>query len=176
MPRTTQPHEVINGEVIMSPAPSFDHQWLLGELYSALKDHVRLNRLGVVIAAPLDIIVRRGPKLQTRQPDITYLNSEKTGIHTRRDAQKMPAIEVAPDLVVELLSPDERRHSLAGKLDDYASLGVLEAWLVSPEAEAIEVLVLQGGSYVRSGIFGRGDTVASRVLPGLDLAVDSIFE
>ncbi|HEY3415056.1 MAG TPA: hypothetical protein VGM51_18635 [Armatimonadota bacterium] len=41
MPRTTQPHEVIDGELIMSPAPSFDHQWLLGELYSSLKDHVR---------------------------------------------------------------------------------------------------------------------------------------
>jgi Uma2 family endonuclease len=129
-----------------------------------------------VIAAPIDIIIRKAPQLRTRQPDMCYLNSDKTGIRTRRDAQRMPAIEVAPDLVVELLSSDERRQSLAGKLADYAVLGVLEAWLVSPEAETIEVLSLEGESHARCGLFGRGDFVKSAALPGLNLAVDSIVE
>lgn len=175
MPRTTQPHEVIDGELIMSPAPTFGHQWILGNVYFLLRKWTTVNRLGAAVMSPIDVVVRREP-LRTRQPDIAFLNSSKTGIRTRRDAQKMPAIEVAPDLVVELLSPDERRQSLRGKLADYAFLGVPQVWVVSPEAETIEVLNLSGAVYTRSEIFGRGDVLTSDVLPGLDLAVDSIFE
>jgi Uma2 family endonuclease len=175
MPRTTQPHEVIDGDLIMSPAPTFRHQWILGNIYFMLRQWTNKSGLGVVVMSPVDVVVSREP-VRTRQPDIAYLAAESSGVTSLADAEQMPAIEVAPDLVVELLSPDERRQSLRGKLADYAVLGVLEVWLVSPEAETIEVLALNGAVYTRSEIFGRGDVVTSEVLPGLDLAVDSIFE
>ena len=51
-------------------------------------------------------------------------------------------IHSAPELVVEVLSPANTRSERAGKLQDYESLGVPEVWVVSPEAQTVEVLLL----------------------------------
>jgi Uma2 family endonuclease len=147
MPRTTQPHEVIDGEITMSPAPSSMHQWMLSELLDALRSHVRGAALGIVLPSPIDLIISKSPILRTRQPNILFLNGERTGVRGPKDLEDMPSIEVVPDLVVELLSPNEYRRTLAGKLEDYATLGVQEAWLVSHESETVEVLTLEDGEY-----------------------------
>ena len=175
MPRTTQPHEVIAGEVTMSPAPSSIHQWMLSELLHALRSHVRGAALGIVLPAPIDLIISKSSVLRTRQPDILFLNAEKTGVRGPKDLEAMPSIEVVPDLVVELLSPDEHRRTLTGKLEDYATLGILEVWLVSRESETVEVLSFENGEYRRTALFGHGDTLTSAVLPGFTLNVQTIF-
>jgi Uma2 family endonuclease len=51
-------------------------------------------------------------------------------------------IHSAPELVVEVLSPANTRSERAAKLQDYESLGVSEVWVVSPEAQTVEVLRL----------------------------------
>jgi Uma2 family endonuclease len=51
-------------------------------------------------------------------------------------------IHSAPELVVEVLSPANTRSERAEKLKDYESLGVPEVWVVSPEAQTVEVLLL----------------------------------
>lgn len=160
----------------MAPTPTGDHQVLSTDLVTVLNQYVRANRLGLLLAAPMDVVIRRTPKLQTRQPDILYFHGDRTGFRSRADVQGIAAFEVAPDLVVEFLSPDERRKTLEGKLKDYAEIGVTEVWLVSSEAETVEVLGLSDGQYHRSGLYGRGDILVSSVLPGLNLSVDTIFE
>ena len=62
--------------------------------------------------------------------------------------------EVAPDLVVEVLSPSNTRRDIQARLDDYRQVGALEFWLVSPDAKTVEVLRLSvsginGGSLQR---------------------------
>lgn len=175
MPRTTRPHEILDGELIMAPSPSSSHQWRLFHLAQTMAQYVHSRGLGVVLIAPIDVIIRKEPRLRTRQPDLLYLNAERTGVHGPEDLEEMPAIEIAPDLVVEMLSPEERRRTQTGKLEDYAALGALEAWLVSRESETVEVLRLESGAYVRAGLYGRGDVVSSSVLPDLNLAVDELF-
>jgi len=58
----------------------------------------------------------------------------------------------APDLIIEVLSPSENRRRKEEKMDDYASIGVPEAWLFSPEAESIEVRLLRDGKLERTAI------------------------
>ena len=174
-PITRKRYDIIDGMVIMSPTPTSFHQWTSGEIYEPLKAYVRQNGLGVVLSAPLDVIVSREPKIKTRQPDILYLSRERTGIRSGRSLRRKPIIDVTPDLVVEVLSPEEPRRTLAGKLRDYAAIGVPEIWLVSSEAQTVEVLRLESGQYVRSGLYGPGDVIVSNVLPGLNLSVDAIF-
>lgn len=176
LPATNQRQEVIDGEIVVSPAPSVDHQWVSGDLFSLLREHVRKHALGVVLSAPLDIVIQKTPRLRTRQPDISYFSTDRTGFAKRSDVRGIGAMEVAPDLVVEFLSPEEPRRTLDGKLADYASIGVTEVWLVGTSGETIEILELHGGAYVRAGLFGAGDVVTSTVLDGLDLPVDRIFE
>ena len=122
----------------MAAAPNADHQWLSGEVYWKLRDFIEPRGLGVVLFAPLDLLIQREP-LRTRQPDVLYLSAERTGVKGRRELRGMQVLEVAPDIVVEVLSPSNSRRDTQEKLEDYRRLGVLECWLVSPEAETMEV-------------------------------------
>jgi len=85
-------------------------------------------------------------------------------------------LEVAPELVIEILSPSDTREKIQRKLSDYQKISVQECWLVSPEAETIEVLKLESNNIERIDIFGIGDQVQSEVLPELALQADVIFD
>lgn len=174
-PLTRRRYDIIDGVVSMSPAPTSYHQGLIFRLCRLLDDHVTAQRLGLVLPAPVDVIIEREPRIKARQPDALYLSRTRSGVRRLRDLQGMPQITVTPDLVIEMLSPDEPRRTLDGKLRDYASIGVPEIWPISSEAETVEVLRLENGQYVRSGLYGVGDVIVSNVLPGLDLSVDTIF-
>jgi Uma2 family endonuclease len=116
----------------------------------------------------VDVIIQREP-LRTRQPDLLFVSNEHTSILGDQ-------VDGPPDLVAEILSPSNTRSDLEEKLADYATLGVQECWLVSPEAGSVEVLVLTDETWVRQTISGLGDWVQSQVLPELNLEVAQLFE
>ena len=172
-PEINQLYEVIDGVMVMCPAPTIEHQWLIANLTDQLRPFVKKRKLGAVLAAPLDVLVRRAP-LRTRQPDVLFISFERSG-QTLAELRKMPFLEIAPDLAVEILSPSDRRGVLSGKLQDYCKIGVRECWLVSPEAETIEVLRLSAAGATRVHLFGAGDTLRSEVLPDFKMKVDAVF-
>ncbi|MCI0523641.1 MAG: Uma2 family endonuclease [Acidobacteria bacterium] len=174
MPEINLRYEIIDGEMIMSPAPTSEHQWFIKNLMTRLDLFVTRKKLGVVLPSPVDVLIRKAP-LKTRQPDLLFLSAERTGITGRAQLRDMPVIEVAPDLVVEVLSPSDTRSVLKNKLQDYIKIGVRECWLISPEAETIEVLKLAPEGAKRINLFGAGDTLRSDVLPGFKMKVDDIF-
>jgi len=168
LPETMQRYEIIDGKMIMSPAPTAGHQFSLGNFYRPLYDFVSRRRRGFVLFAPIDVIIRRKPKLRMRQPDLIYVSKERQHIISDR-------IEGGPDLVIEILSPSDTRKTIAQKLKDYGKIGVRECWLVPIEAETVEVLQLAPKSVKRAGLYGIGDVVRSQVLPGLELPTRKLF-
>src|SRR6266850_3997448 len=80
MPETNQPHELWDGELIMSPTPSFFHQEISLRLYRALFDHVDRRDLGKVIAAPIDMVL--SPH-RVAQPDVAFIAKERLAIIER---------------------------------------------------------------------------------------------
>ena len=168
MPEMKQRYSIIDGELVMAAAPNPTHQTIVLEIAMKLTSFVRERQLGRVFVAPLDVVIRREP-LRTRQPDVMFIGQE------RRSIIGPQVIEGAPDLVIEVLSPTNTRQELQGKLDDYRTIGVREAWVVSPEARTVEVLQLASGAMQRLGLYGLGDLLASQVLPDLRLTVDDIF-
>jgi Uma2 family endonuclease len=174
LPETKERYEIIDGVIRMSPPPSPDHQWINQNLSDILSPHVRAAELGVVLVAPVDILIRRHP-LRTRQPDLLFLSAERTGVRGRKELREMPHVDVPVDLGVEVLSPSNSRIDIERKLEDYLSVGMREVWLVSPEAETVEVLRLSEGRVERVGLYGAGQPVHSEVLPDLRLTVDQVF-
>jgi Uma2 family endonuclease len=85
-------------------------------------------------------------------------------------------IEGTPDLVVETLSPSNARAQVKEKLDDYATIGVSQCWLVSAEAQTMEGLQPTDEGWARQEIYGRGDTMTSPLLPTFSLKVTEIFD
>ena len=160
-------YDILDGEMIMAPAPIFKQQIISGNIYTPVRAFVTERRLGVVAFAPVDLIIQTEP-LRTRQPDLLYVSNENRHIIC-------DMVHGGPDLVIEILSPSNSRKEIESKLADYASVDVKECWLVSPEGGTIEVLVLDYGEWKRVSLYGFGDNLESGVLPGLELPVSEIF-
>lgn len=174
MPEVNYPYEIIDGEFMPSPAPIPAHQKVALNIVMALNPPVQERDLGVVLFAPVDIILQRNP-LRTRQPDVLFIHKDKLS-GTGLDAiEELQILEIAPDLVVEVLSSSDTEKVLSGKLADYQRIGVKECWLVSREARSIEVLQLTKEQSQSLGHFGLGETIQSQVLPDFQLTVNTIF-
>lgn len=174
MPEINHPYEIIDGEFMPSPAPIPAHQKVALNIVMALNPPVQERDLGVVLFAPVDIILQRNP-LRTRQPDVLFIHKDKLS-GTGLDAiEELQILEIAPDLVVEVLSSSDTEKVLSGKLADYQRIGVKECWLVSREARSVEVLQLTKEQSQSLGHFGLGETIQSQVLPDFQLTVNTIF-
>jgi Uma2 family endonuclease len=68
-PTITQRYDIIDGEMVMSAAPTGKHQEIIGNIYVVVRAYLRKSQRGIVIFAPCDIVIRRDP-LRTRQPDL----------------------------------------------------------------------------------------------------------
>jgi Uma2 family endonuclease len=158
-------HELIDGELVVTPLPTMNHQSISSNLVYALERIVREQDLGRVYAAPTGI---RFTPNNVLFPDIMFIARNR--LHIRGPK----TVDAPPDLVVEILSPGTRQRDLTVKRDLYAQFGVHEYWVVDPEARTVTVLTLKGDRYepVPPGDDG---AIASRVLPGLTLALKDVF-
>ena len=174
MPEINHPYEITDGEFMLFPVPPLVHQRMSANIVMALDSHVQAKDLGIVLFAPVDIILHRHP-LCTRQPDVLFIHRDRLS-GTGFDAiEELQILEIAPDLVVEVLSSSDTEKVLLGKLSDYQRIGVKECWLVSREARSVEVLQLTKEQYQSLGHFGLGETLQSQVFPDFQLAVNAIF-
>nr|HID12590.1 Uma2 family endonuclease [Anaerolineae bacterium] len=137
-----------------------------GRLYRALHAHVVERGLGVVQFAPLPVRLWPG---KIREPDILFVSHE----HADRIGEQFYG---PPDLVIEVLSAGTWRTDRLEKMVEYAQAGVVEYWIVDPEAKTIEVFVLREGAYTLLDRWGTGEIVRSALLEGLEIAVNELFD
>ena len=132
IPELNYPYEIIDGEMVPCPTPTPAHQIIGANIFSPLSQYVKPKELGVVLFAPVDIILQRDP-LRTRQPDVLFIHKDNLPGTSLDDLEELQLLEITPDLIVEVLSPSDTKKVLAGKLTDYQWIGVKECWLVSRE-------------------------------------------
>jgi Uma2 family endonuclease len=126
---TSTRYEVIDGTLVVTPAPGRLHQRALTDLVTHLNTFVRDHDLGEVFAAPFDVLFDEGDYLE---PDIVFLSKARTSLLTDRGA------EGPPDLVVEVTSPATAAWDRGIKLERYRHYGVGEYWIVDPGSGTIE--------------------------------------
>lgn len=160
-------YEVVDGVLLMAPAPNPMHQSISGRLYFNLYQHVDLNGLGRVFYAPLDVQLAPNTVVQ---PDLLVLLNANLGKITKS------RIVGAPDLVIEIAPPGTAAYDRLSKFQAYARAGVEEYWIVNPERRSIEVAFLRDGEYVVQGAFLDKDTLPSRIVPGIaSVSVEQFF-
>ncbi len=160
-------YELINGELYMAPAPSWEHQESSGNLYSILRAFVLANLLGRVVYSPIDMFLSDEDVFQ---PDIVFISNERLGIiHS-------DGIHGAPDLVIEVLSPGTERIDRTLKSERYEMFDVSEYWQANPIAKTILVLRARDGAFERVGLFTEGMTLETPLLPGLRVDVSEVFD
>jgi len=167
-PEDGRRHEVVNGEHVMTPAPNLRHQDVLGNLYWALKSHLRTEGTGRLLLAPCDVVLS---DFDVVQPDLLFVAREHEAILTETH------VEGAPDLVVEILSESTRKNDLVVKRKLYGRFGVREYWVIDPVVEAVAVYRLEAGELHKESELTAeaGDHLRTPLLPGLEVPLDSLF-
>lgn len=168
-PEDGQRHEILDGEHYVMPAPSFDHQGISFKLCLKMGNFVLEHRLGFVRYAPLDVLLSEHDIVQ---PDLLFLSNERAGL------VKGANIHGAPDLVVEILSDSSRQRDEILKPHLYERSGVLEYWLVDPQARSVKVFCFSGTRFLAPREFSAalGDVLTTPLLTGLEIPVREIFD
>ena len=142
LPETEPASELIDGEVVQKPMPTFEHGFIQSALSFVLNLFLRSEPIGFIGTARLR---QTGPGQPFRG---------------------------APDLAVEILSPDDRPDRVAAKVAFYLLHGVRLVWLIDPETRTVTVLTADGRSMrLSEEATLDGDTV----LPGFAVAVRDIL-
>lgn len=158
-------YELVEGELIMVPAPNTEHQRIIGNLYLQLRQFVEERKIGEVFIAPYDVVLSR---YDVVQPDLIFVSEKKLNIITEQNIQGVP------DLVIEILSPDQNRDRIIKK-KLYAKYGIKEYWIVDPESQTVEVMELDKKGYQTVATFSKEDKLTSTTFPGFSLPLKEIF-
>jgi len=123
-------YELVDGELLVTPAPGGHHQRIALELAVLLRDYVQRLSLGEVRLGPGEIALESESRFE---PDIFVAPA----LNGRRAPASVPVTH--PILICEVLSPGSARHDRITKRRAFQRREVPEYWVVDGNAEAIEV-------------------------------------
>ena len=125
--------ELVKGVVQKMPMPRFRHGEIQLQVGSLLRQYVKPRGLGR-IATETGVITGLDPDT-VRGPDVAFWSKERLPL----DAHVEVYPDVAPDLCVEIRSPEERSKRVRTKLCEYFACGVRMVWVIDPEAQSVTV-------------------------------------
>jgi Uma2 family endonuclease len=160
--------ELSEGVLIeMSPAGG-KHGGIALDLGSLVRSHVKEHNLGYTTAAETGYILFKNPhgKDTVRAPDVGFVSAARL-------PEGLPDgyIPVAPDLAIEVVSPDDSADEIEKKVNEYLKHGTRMVWVFYPKTRS--VLAQTPNSIQRLDINGTLD--GGDVLPGFRLAVREVF-
>lgn len=132
--------ELIDNVIYMSPSPVKNHQKVLQTIFRRLSENIEDCRKGEVIIAPFDVYL--DVTSNAVQPDITVVLEENTG-HSRPEGY----FHGVPDIIVEILSPNNRDYDFIKKRELYERFGVREYWIVDPDTKETWGYALENNRY-----------------------------
>jgi len=159
-------YEVIDGQLYLSPAPSWSHQRLLVKLTLVLGNHIYGHQLGEVVQAPTGVVLDEENGVE---PDLLYISNERRHIISDR------GVEGAPDLIVEVLSPSTAARDRGIKMRRYAAAGVAHYWMLDPLLPALHAYRLGAQGYELIGVYGPGSTFRPELFPDLEISIDDLY-
>ena len=160
--------ELIRGVLCEKMGVGEEHAEIAGLLSHFLISFVRPRRLGKVLVSDPGVRLERSPDT-VREPDIAFISAEKRP----RGIRNTGYVEVIPDLVVEVVSPNDRLVEVNDKARMWLNYGVSLVWIVYPDTRDVEVHTID--SLV--AILGEDDALdGGSVLPGFTCPVGDIFD
>ncbi len=157
------PHEIrrelVDGEIIVSPSPSFAHGIADRALTVIIGNHIKAHKLGL-LAGDVD---NRLSKFTVRRPDLFYFSTARQHLATAK------GVLGPPDLCVEFISPGSERIDRVEKFAEYAAYGVANYWIIDPIARTADAYMLTDKNYAPASS-GSGEEIV-RFPPFLDLEI-----
>ena len=167
LPDDRNRYEIIEGELIMSPAPFTNHQRIVRKVIFALLKFIEEEQSGELFFAPTDVVLNNSNVVQ---PDILFILNENSKIIAEKH------IKGVPDLIIEITSPATGYYDFSGKKDLYEKFGVQEYWIVDPMKHRVEIYYHSGQKFELSQRLEKEGQITSHVLKGLQINLKNIFE
>lgn len=162
-------HEVVGGELVMSPKNNFQHENICAGLLVVLRTFANARRLGVVLGSSAGYWMHNR---NCRAPDISFITLARLGSLGFRPNSKR-FFPGAPDLAVEVLSPGNTHAEIEARLQDFFQSGTQIAWLIHPDQESVEVCY----SPEKRCLVGSGQELdGEHLLPGFRHPVAALFK
>lgn len=161
------PCELVDGRIVPMVPTGSEHGMVEINLGRYLANFVAERKLGWVAGGEVGIYTRRRPD-SVRGADLVFISKARSGSRPSRGF-----LTVAPDLVVEIMSPDDRWRNIREKLMEYFAIGVDRVWLVDPDRRLIQVY----RSPTELTQLAETDTlIGEGVLEGFSMPVAELFE
>lgn len=165
MPDDGKRYELFEGDLIVTPSPTDDHQHMVTKLAAALDPYVTAQSLGRVRVSPLDCVLS---ETDVVQPDLIFIARERLGIIRG-------VVRGAPDLCVEIASPATAGRDRQVKRRLYARHGVRHYWIVDPAARTLTELVRKGAAYRTARVWTGEEDFRPTLFPGLTISLPGIW-
>ncbi len=160
--------ELEDGKMILISPASRKHQHLLGWLHSILRYYARHNAIGELLSAPFSVRLREMG--QVREPDILFI---KTEILTR---VRETHVDGAPDLIVEIISPESIDQDRGRKFVEYEAEATPEYWLIDPIRNQAEFYRLGDDKRYHQALADADGIFHSQAVPGFWLRVAGMWK
>jgi Uma2 family endonuclease len=149
--------ELVRGRLVIHEPPSFYHGHVAGKLVFLLGQHVFSRNLGWLSSQDTGFKIATDPDT-VRAPDVAFTSRERVPVLQRRGYGAF-----APDLVAEVLSPDDRPNEVVSKVGDWLGAGVRLVFVIDPARRAVQIYRADGSQ----GVVDEGGLLDGEdVLPG----------
>jgi Uma2 family endonuclease len=158
--------ELLRGELVVMSFGGAEHGCIATKIAARLGLFLKQNGLGWVMGAGTGFQIGRNPDT-VRAPDVAFISRD-------RCPPTLPEgfFQDAPDLAVEVLSPNDRASEVLAKVQDWLAAGCAMVWVIDPATRT--VTVYRGADAIE--LFRLGDHLdGGDLLPGFRLALAEIF-
>ena len=162
-------YELVDGHLVEKDM-SFWSSYVAGELHGRMRDQCRANHLGWVVPEGATYQCFPHRPQQVRKADVSFIRNDRLSTAQATAEGHMP---IAPDLAVEVVSPNDLVYEVDAKVQDYLQAGVSLVWVVNPQVRVIQVYRGDGSVTL---LHEKDDLDGEDVLPGFHCRVGDLFQ
>jgi Uma2 family endonuclease len=137
-------YELVDGQLVERNTSTWS-SYIAGKAYGRLDAHCQANRLGWVLPEGTSYQCFPDAPGKVRRADVSFIRADRMSMATATAEGHTP---VAPDLAVEVLSPNDLVYGVDEKVQEYLQAGVRLVWVVHPQSRTVEVHHAQGAGTV----------------------------
>ena len=166
LPDNGMRYELVDGVLHMMSPAGRRHGRIAGRLFLRIGNHVERNDLGEAYAAETGFLIRRNPDT-VRAPDVSFVARKRL----RDLTDQLGFLQLAPDLVAEVVSPSDRASAVEAKARDWLDAGVEVVLVVDPQTSTVRECRPES----QNQVYSDGFVDLNDVLPGFQLDVADLF-